>query len=63
MKRGVVCLFKLFTNVEKVDFASGDHDADQRSVVRAKALRIESVFEEQWPTIKHTHVQIASNHV
>lgn len=48
--------FKLFTNVEKVDFTSGDHDADQRSVVCAEALWMRSkdtlliLMKLQWPT-------------
>lgn len=31
--------FKLFPNVEKVDLATGHHDADQRSVICTKALQ------------------------
>lgn len=34
-----MCFLELFTNVEKVDLATGHHDADQRSVVCAKALQ------------------------
>lgn len=38
MERHIVCFLELFANVEKVGFATGDHDADQRSVICAKAL-------------------------
>lgn len=55
MKGNVMCFFKLFTNVEKVDFTSGDHDADQCSVVCAEALWMRStdtliLMKLQWPT-------------
>lgn len=46
MQRSIVCFFKLFTNVEKVDFTSRNHDADQRSVIRAKTLKEENIFDE-----------------
>lgn len=38
-----MCFLKLFANVEKVDLATGHHNADQRSVVGAKALQRRSI--------------------
>lgn len=38
-----MCFLELFTNVEKVSLASGHHDADQRPVVRTKALHPRSI--------------------
>lgn len=47
MQRHIVCFFKLFTDVEKVNFTSGNHDADQRSVIGAKSLRWGTVLSGQ----------------
>lgn len=38
MEGVVMCFLKFFTNVEKVNLATGDHNADQRSVICTKAL-------------------------
>lgn len=43
MERYVVCFLELLANVEKVDLATGHHDADQRSVVCAEALQRRSI--------------------
>lgn len=51
MQRHIVCFFELFTNVEKVDFTSRNHDSDQRSVIGAKTLR-KRIF--LWPTLSQT---------
>lgn len=51
MEGGVVRLLELFANVEKVDLATGHHDADQRPVVCAQALRggsIDTLFILIW---------------
>lgn len=39
MEGDIVCVLELFTNVEKVDLATGHHDADQCSVVCTEALQ------------------------
>lgn len=39
MKGGIMCFLKLFANIKKVNLTAGHHDADQGSVVCAKALR------------------------
>lgn len=43
MEGDIMCVLELFTNVEKVNLATGHHDADQRSVVCPKALRKKSI--------------------
>lgn len=43
MERGIISFLKLFANVEKVDLATGHHNADQCSVVCAKALQRRSI--------------------
>lgn len=34
-----MCFFKFFANIKEVSLTTGHHDADQRSVVRTKALQ------------------------
>lgn len=38
MKGGIMCFLELFANIKKVSLTAGHHDADQRSVICAKAL-------------------------
>lgn len=44
MEGGVVRFLELFTNVEKIDFTPGHHDADQRPVVCTETLQKKSVL-------------------
>lgn len=43
MEGRIMRILELFTNVEKVDLATGHHDADQRSVIRTEALQMRSI--------------------
>lgn len=43
MEGGIVSFFELFSDVKKVDLATGHHDADQRSVVCTKTLQRRSI--------------------
>lgn len=53
MKGDIMCFFKFFANVKKVSFTTWHHDADQCSVVRAKALqRADKVALGSWPDQK-----------
>lgn len=39
VERDVMCFLELFANVEKVNLTTGDHDANQCSVICAKTLQ------------------------